>query len=180
MLLARARTFALRDTFPDILLSLANSVEKLQVIPVDRPRIVDALPAPQPPKAEVPANAVMPPETSQPKTATKAPLLIRLHDGTNAEFERNGAGLEAALKFLNDGIIDRHPEVIDLNAKMLDWLVEKYPDMADDVAEMRAAAVMAAELTPDPDAESDGFVQNFVDPDGDDDTFPGDRPSAGS
>jgi hypothetical protein len=60
MLLARARTFALRDTFPDILLSLANSVEELQVIPVDRPRIVDAVPDPQPPKAEAPADAVIP------------------------------------------------------------------------------------------------------------------------
>jgi hypothetical protein len=64
--------------------------------------------------------------------------------------------------------------VIDLNAKLLDGLVKAYPAMADDVAEMRAAAVMARELTPDPDAEPDGFVAEFL---GDDDgTFPGDIP----
>jgi hypothetical protein len=56
MLLARARTFALRDVFPDVLLGLSASVEELQEIPeaswqpaaAPEIRPVDAVPTPAP------------------------------------------------------------------------------------------------------------------------------------
>jgi hypothetical protein len=135
-------------------------------------------PSPRPKVKAIEASPVQLPAQEVPKTApkAKAPLLIRCHDGSDAEFPRTGLGLQEALKLMNDSIEGGHPEVIDLNAKLLDGLVKAYPAMADDVAEMRAAAKMAAELTPDPDAEPDGFVQAFVGDD-DDDTFPGDRPN---
>lgn len=97
-----------------------------------------------------------------PPPPKKPPIRVKCHDGSDAEFERTGAGLAELYKFLSDGVIDGHPEVVDLNAPLLDAVVKAYPAMQDDIAELRAAAAMAEHLMPPDDAEPDGFAAEFV------------------
>lgn len=165
MMQARARTFALRDTFPDVLLGLAYSIDELQDINTDpvRPAVVHA---PDPDPMPAPAEPIPTKSEEVPAKAAKSPLVVYCHDGSVAEFPRTGAGLQEAMKLLNDSIEGHHPEVVGVNYKLLDWISKSYPAMADDIAEMRAAAVMATEaLAPDPDPDPDP-----------DDAFPGDLP----
>lgn len=153
MMQARARTFALRDHFPDVLLGLAYSTEEM----ADVPRIVDAVPDPEPEPEK--AEAIV---TPPPPKVPKPPIKVKCHDGSDAEFPRTGAGLAEVYQFLSDAIIDGHPEVVELNGPMLDAIIKAYPAMVDDIAELRAAAVMAEHLTPPDDAEPDGFTAEFV------------------
>lgn len=177
MMQARARTFALRDAFPDVLLGLAYSTEEM----ADGPRVIDAVPDPELLKyrsgearsEEAPAVSVTADVTPPPPKVPKPPIKVKCHDGSDAEFARNGGGLAELYKFLSDAIVDGHPEVVGLNNALLDAVVNAYPAMQDDIAELRAAAAMA--LAPDyvdPNAEPDNFVQEFL---GEDD-FPGDKP----
>ncbi len=77
MLQARARTFALRDVFPDVLMGLSASVEELQDIPAEDAGAEGPEPAPVPqPVAPVPAEPPAPPagasRTSQPSGVGQA------------------------------------------------------------------------------------------------------------
>lgn len=124
------------------------------------------------PRIEQPAVAPKP-------SAPKAPLLVRLPgDAPAAQFPKTGAGLHEALEFMSSAVLDGAPEVVELNAKLLDWLKDKYPAMADDVAELRAAAVMAADMA-DAAELTDESLSELSDhkTDDPDDTFPGDLPS---
>lgn len=94
-----------------------------------------------------PVSPDLPPKAEKPK------IRIKLHDGGTAEFDRTGAGLHEAYEFLSAGCIDGHPEVVGLNNSFLDWVVERYPGMADDIAELRAAAAMA--MAPKDEPEPD-------------------------
>lgn len=115
-------------------------------------------------------SSPLPPAEEVKAKPAKPPLVVYCHDGSVAEFPRTGAGLQEAMKLINDSIEGHHPEVVGMNYKLLDGLVKAYPAMADDIAEMRAAAVMAADgVAPDPDP----------DPDPGEDDFPGDMPSSG-
>jgi len=166
MLMARARTFALRDAFPDILLGLGYSVEELQ----DIPRIVDAVPDPEPPKdppkAETPAVSV----TSTVTPSPKPPLMVAIGEGWDpVQFPRGKKGLREAMEFMVGAVCDGKPQVVALNCELLDQIAEHIPELADEVAELRSAAAEALA----PKDEPDNFVQEFL---GEDDTFPGDRP----
>jgi hypothetical protein len=121
-----------------------------------------------PPKVEPP-----PPSPKLPKPAIR----VKVPGQASAEFSQDD-GLEAALKgaldFMSSGILDGRTDVVEANDALLNRIAERLPEMADAVAELRAAAVMALDMTP-PEPESDGFVQRFVA--GDDDVFPGDLPN---
>jgi hypothetical protein len=175
MLQARARTFALRDAFPDVLLGLAYSTEEM----ADAPRVIEA--APEPPKdrpssarsGEVPSVTadVTPPASpaASPAASPKPPLLVNLPDGWEpAQFPRTGKGLKEALEFLAAAVLDGSPVVVPMNMELLDTIAEKMPALADEVAELRSAAAEALA----PKDEPDNFVQEFL---GEDD-FPGDKP----
>jgi hypothetical protein len=158
MLQARARTFGLRDIFPDVLLGLAYSVDELQDIPVDPPhRTIEATPEPAPPP---------------PPKAEKPPFEIKLPGGWEpARFPRTKPGLKEALKFLEDGVTDGAAEVVGMNNELLDTIAEKMPHLAERVSELRAAAAEAlAPDEPDPNATD-------AEPDDDPDIFPGDMPN---
>jgi hypothetical protein len=163
MMQARARSFALRDVFPDVLSGLPQSVEELQDIPAE-PR--DITP-PRPPRSAQP-----------PSPAAKPPLEVVIGDGWDpAKFPRGKKGLREALEFMTGAVVDGKPQVVALNNQLLDDIAEHIPELADEVSELRAAAAEA--LKPkdedeDQTPESDGFVARFVA--GDDDTFPGDLP----
>jgi hypothetical protein len=80
------------------------------------------------------------------------------------------------MAFMSDAILDGRLDVVAANEALLNRVIERLPDMATDVADLRAAAVMALEMTPD-EPEPDGFVARFVN--GDEaqaDDFPGDIP----
>lgn len=160
MLLARARTFALRDTFPDVLLGLAYSVEELQDVHAEQPRgHIEHEPAPP---AE-PAAAVKP----------KPPIKVKVPGQPDAEFtQADGlpAALKAALDFMSGAILDGGAAIVAANAALLDRIAERLPDMAEAVADLRAAAVMA-----DDAALSDPDAIEAEDPD----EFPGDIPAPG-
>lgn len=150
MMQARARSFALRDTFPDVLAGLAQgSVEELQDIPAE-PR--DITP-PRPPLSAQP-----------PSPASKAPLEVVIGDGWDpAKFPRTKTGLREALAFVTGAVCDNRPGVVALNCGLLDTIAEKMPDLAEEIAELRASAAEAMTPIEEPEPE-------------DEDDFPGEIP----
>jgi len=132
MLLARARTYALRDVFPDILLGLSHSVEELADIPPDAP------PEQQHIKARVP-----PPQLAVDAGRETAVVAVRLPDGATVAYPRTRAGLQDCLKFIGEG----GAQLVMLNHDLMDRIAERVPHLADTVADIRAAA--AKELAPD-------------------------------
>lgn len=133
-------------------------------------------PEPQPPR---------PPASGQPPGPVAKPVIkVKVPGQAAAEFAQDvslEAALGAAMAFMSDAILDGRTDVVGANNPLLDRIATRLPEMADAVAELRAAAIMAAEMTPDDraddpkyDGEPDTFVKDFL---GDDDTFPGDRPS---
>jgi hypothetical protein len=159
MLQARARSFALRDVFPDVLLGLSMSAEELGDIPAEepaarRPALADrersaaaqgdvARPVEPPKVVEPPAEAKNMTETITAAPRPDAhPLYVNLPGGGREEFPRTKAGLRQALDFMEREVA---PLVMN-NLPLLDMAAEKFPDLADRIAELRAAAAEA--LTP--------------------------------
>lgn len=102
MLLARARTFALRDVFPDVLLGLSQSAEELQDIPT--------------------LNLSRPPE---PELAPKVKQFEVLVPGMDPEyFPQTTAGFDAAVKFVADTVLDGGAGILLLNLELLDRLAK--------------------------------------------------------
>jgi len=162
MLLARARTFALRDIFPDVLLGLSYSVEELADIPADAVREATpqqpAVPSIEAPKINTPAPA-----------SPKPPLLVALGDGWEpAQFPRGKKGLREAMEFMTGAVVDGKPEIVGLNVALLDQIAEHLPDLAEEVANLRAAAAEAMDAADDAELADDST----------DDDFPGDMPPA--
>jgi len=148
MLQARARSFALRDTFPDVLLGLSMSAEELGDIPVEEPaprarKVVEAVPAE--PAPEPPAEPTRQGSEAKPEAH---PLYVNLPGGGREEFPRTKKGLREALDFMETQVA---PLVMN-NLPLLDMAAEKFPDLADRIAELRAAAAEA--LTPTEDGPS--------------------------
>lgn len=174
MLLARARTFALRDVFPDVLAGLHQSVEELQDIPFDQAPLGRTEHARDvtPPKPEPE------PEPAPPAKVPKPAIKVKVPGGWDpVQFSQDkglDAALEEVLRFMADCILEGGAEVVALNVALLDRVIERMPEKADEVAELRSAAAeaLAPKDDPDPNAEPDTFVRDFV---GDDD-FPGDKP----
>jgi len=170
MMQARARSFALRDTFPDVLAGLPQSVEELQDIPVDRPRIVEAVP--EAPKVEAP-------KVEAPRPVAKPPIKVKVPGQADALFPQDDgldAALEAAMAFMSDGINARRTDVVGANVALLDRIIAKLPHLADEVAELRAAAAMQDMINAEQAEEPDTFVRDFVNGDDIDDGFPGTLP----
>jgi hypothetical protein len=110
-------------------------------------------------------------ETCQPQTARyraergdrsdaaippkKSPLRISLPNGWEpVRFERNRKGLKEALEFLAGAVLDGEPEVVGMNVGLLDTIAERMPELAEEVANLRAAAAEAM-APPDPEPEPD-------------------------
>jgi hypothetical protein len=114
------------------------------------------------------------------KTAPKPPLEVAVPGGWDpVQFERSKKGLREALVFMGDAIIEGGPQIVSMNDALLDTIAAKLPDLAEQVAELRKAAddALLADDAVDPVPEDgDGFVQRFVDPDGDDTSRIGDLP----
>lgn len=161
MLWNRAVSYALNDTFADLLGGLFDPSE------LGGP-VVDETGQVLLPPVEETQHAV----SGGPTGATpKPPLLVNLPDGWEpAQFPRTGKGLKEALEFLAAAVLDGSPVVVPMNMELLDTIAEKMPALAEEVAELRAAAAEALA----PKDEADNFVQEFL---GEDDTFPGDLPS---
>jgi len=99
------------------------------------------------PKAEPKPEAVAGP--SGPAAAQgERPLYVNLPGGGRQEFRRSKAGLKAALDFMEREVA---PLVMN-NLALLDMAAEKFPDLADRIAELRAAAAEA--LTPEPESDA--------------------------
>lgn len=153
MMQARARSFALRDTFPDVLAGLSQSVEELADTPAE-PR--DVTPETRPPRSAQPPG--LPP-------SPKPPLEVVIGDGWEpAKFPRTKPGLEEALEFITGAVVDGRPGVVGLNNALLDTIAERMPELADRISRLRAEA--AEKLTAPADDE----------PEEDAGDFPGDLP----
>jgi hypothetical protein len=166
MLLARARTFALRDVFPDVLLGLAYSVDELADIPPEQARDITPIDPPAPPP---------PPKVPKPAIKVKVP------GGWDPVQFSQDDGLEPALRqameFMVGAIIDGGPTIVSMNNKLLDRIAEVVPDMADEVSELRAAAAEAMTPKEEPEEKPDTFVERFVNGDEPEpDDFPGTVP----
>lgn len=127
-------------------------------------------------KAPQPTPASGQPPSPAPKPAIK----VKVPGQASAEFSQDGgleAALKAALEFMSAGILDGRTDVVAANVALLDRIAAKLPELADDVADLRAAAAMAEHMTPE-EPEQDGFVARFVNGDNiDQDDFPGDLPN---
>lgn len=166
MMQARARGFALKDVFPDVLAGLANTVEELQDIPAE-PR-------------DVTPTAVIPPKQSLPKPAPKPPIKVKVPGQPDALFPQDeglDAALKAAMDFMSDGINEGRTDVVGANVALLDRIIARLPHKADDVAELRAAAAMQEMIDAEKPEEPDTFVERFVNGDeAEPDDFPGTVP----
>jgi hypothetical protein len=101
MLLARARTFALKDIFPDVLMGLSQSAEELQDIPtLEMSRSPEPALAPQVRQIEVVMPGDMSPEY----------------------FPQTPTGLDAMVRFITDTVLDGGAGVALLNVELLDRL----------------------------------------------------------
>lgn len=116
MLLARARTFALRDTFPDVLLGLSQSAEELQDIPpldLSRPQEPELQPKVKQVEVILPGN--MDPEY----------------------FPQTSQGVADLLHFMTDTILDGGAGVALLNVDLLDRLAKAgFQDAVDGIREL--------------------------------------------
>jgi RecT family len=149
-----ARVWARRHV-PEVLLGVYTPEE------FDAPQMRDVTPAA--PQIEQPAEAKPPPPV-------KPPLLVSLPDGWEpAQFPRTGKGLREALEFLTGAVVDGAPQVVGMNVDLLDTIAEKMPALADEVANLRAAAAEAMATTDDAELADDATD--------DPDDFPGDFPS---
>lgn len=170
MMQARARTFALRDHFPDVLLGLCYSTEEMQDAPL-KPKIVDAAPKPEPD----PEPVITPPKPEPPPPATF--VVAVPYGGEPVTYPRTRGGAKGALGEISKMFNDKYYDVIRLNNGILDQIATKFPDLAEEISELRADAAerLRPRDEPDPNAEPDAFVKDFLGDD-DDDDFPGDKP----
>lgn len=127
-----------------------------------------------PPKVEPPA----PPPPAAP-TAPPATFVVNVpYGGEPAVYPRNRGGAKEAFKEIVAEFNDGYRDVVRLNNEILDEIASRVPALADEIANLRAAAAEAM-LPKDEDEDQtpdqDTFVRDFVN--GDDDTFPGDLPS---
>jgi hypothetical protein len=130
MLQARARSFALRDVFPDVLLGLGVSAEE----------IADGLDPTTPVEP--------PPETPEPKKAEPqkaadvvgtARTMVKLPGGDLEWVDRTWEGANLALD-----IVERHsPGAVALNNDLLDRIATRIPELADRISAIRTAAAQA-------------------------------------
>jgi hypothetical protein len=115
-----------------------------------------------PPKVEPPAP--------QPPKVPKPAIKVKVPGQAAAEFSQDDGlehALRAALDFMSGGILDGRADVVAANNPLLDRIAERVPDLADAVADLRAAAVMSAEMTDAAELADDTT----------DDDFPGDLPA---
>ena len=167
MLAARARSFILRDVFPDVLLGLGYSVEELRDIPADGMTTVEHDDAPPPPPA-----AAAPAEAA---ATVKPPLEVVLGGGWEpAKFPRGKRGLREALEFMTGAVVDGKPQIVGLNVALLDQIAQHLPDLAEEVADLRAAAAEAMAAADDAALSDPDAIEAE-----DNDEFPGDLPSRG-
>lgn len=192
MMQARARTFALRDTMPDVLLGLAYSVEELQDINRDPPRRGDVIEY-APDADPMPAPAAPIPERTETVAApaaypgAKPPLSVAVPGGWDpVTFPRGKRGLREALEFMSGAILEGGAEIVSMNAALLDQVAAAMPDLAEEVANLRAAADemllegSASGAAFGIDADETERVPGIDYDDGGDpdaDVFPGDLPS---
>jgi hypothetical protein len=165
MMQARARTFALRDHFPDVLLGLAYSTEEMGDVPVAT-RIVDHVPDPVP---DLEPEVVPPKPEPPPMPATFAVQVP--YGGEPVLYARNRGGAKEALAEIGKMFNDKYCDVVLLNSGILDQIATKFPDLAEEIRELRTSATDA--LTPH-DEPPDGFAAEFVNHVDDDDDMPAD------
>jgi len=118
-----------------------------------------------------PAEAPMP--------VAKPPIKVKVPGQADALFPQDDgldAALEAAMAFMSDGINERRTDVVGANVALLDRIIAKLPHLADEVAELRAAAAMQDMINAEQAEEPDTFVRDFVNGDDIDDGFPGTLP----
>lgn len=150
MLVARARSFALRDVFPDVLLGLAHSAEELGDIAGDTPApAIDHRPPPAPPP---------------PPAISKAKITV-LHDGRAVAFDRSRDGIAKALDHIASGgaaLVMENNDLLDKIAGM-EVFAERVADIRGRAAEELAPAEEwpgqhAGAEPPEPDEWTDAIA----------------------
>lgn len=109
-----------------------------------------------------PIEQFRPPKSAQPPTASpKPPLEVVIGDGWDpAKFPRTGKGLKEALAFITGAVLDGKPGVVALNNGLLDTIAERMPELAEEIAELRASAAEAMippDDEPEPEEDEDDF-----------------------
>lgn len=152
-----ARVWARRHV-PEVLLGVYTPEE------FDAPPMRDITPA---------APSIEPPKINMPPAPPpKPPLEVVLGDGwAPAKFQRGKRGLREAMEFMTGAVVDGKPQIVGLNVALLDQIAEHLPDLAEEVANLRAAAAEAMAAAED-ETDVNEAEAHFAD-----DVFPGDLPS---
>lgn len=130
-------------------------------------------PEPKPKQQAIAAPKVAPEPPPPPATfAVTVP-----YGGEPVLFPRNRGGAKEALGEISKMFNDKYFDIVTLNLPILDQIATRFPDLAEEISELRADAAekLRPADEPDPNAEPDGFVKDFLGDD--DDVFPGDLPS---
>lgn len=154
MLQARARSFLLRDVFPDILLGLGYSVEELRDNPAEGDGTVTASfePAvPAPAAEEAPAAPPAPAPAAAKPSAAQLEVLVPGDDPVY--FPRTKRGIRECLDWMAAAVNDGGAGIALLNVELLDWMASEKIGLAAEVAALRDAAREA--LTEGGDPEPD-------------------------
>jgi hypothetical protein len=136
---------------------------------LDETEVRSALEVEQEDRIRPPSQPAVPSiEAPKINMAPKPPLEVVIGDGWDpAKFPRTKTGLREALAFITGAVCDGKPGVVALNCGLLDQIAENIPALAEEIANLRAAAAeaLAPPDEPDPNDEDTG-------------DFPGDIPPA--
>lgn len=107
-----------------------------------------------------------------PPPPPKPPLEVVLGEGwAPAKFARGKRGLREAMEFMTGAVVDGKPQIVGLNVALLDQIAQHLPDLAEEVANLRAAAAEAMAPAADDTDDGEDFPGDIPPPpDTDDDT----------
>jgi hypothetical protein len=152
MLIARARSFALRDVFPDVLLGLDKSAEELGDIPPDEPpRMKDVTP----PRPEGGDFAQPSPAPAEPAPCAPKPVATFTLDGVEGSWPKTRRGILAACEAIL-AVVEVDPGAALRNETFLTRACELWPEIVLEIRDKARAALTpgTAEAETDDNAEA--------------------------
>lgn len=119
------------------------------------------------------------PAAAAPPPAAKPPLEVKVPGGWDpVTFARGKRGLREALEFMSGAILEGGAAIVGMNAALLDQVAAAIPELAEEVANLRAAAdEILLEGAGADDTERVPGIDYDDGGDPDADVFPGDLPS---
>jgi phage recombination protein Bet len=84
------------------------------------------------------------------------------YGGEPVMFPRNRGGAKEALGEISKMFNDKYFDIVTLNLPILDQIATRFPDLAEEISELRADAAEALRPKDEPDPNAEGFAAEFV------------------